>query len=349
MARTKAEIDDQAVLLGMASEEVTRQRVSLGIDVGSVSVKCVVTVAGAVIRHVWLRNQGIIATVKAAVSSLLRRDETVGSVGVTGSGREFAAALVGADVIETEILAHAVAGLHLYPLVSTIFDIGGEDSKIIAIRNGTVSDFCMNLVCGAGTGSVVEAIAARMGVPIDEVGGLAAASTQRLDIPGKCGVFAQSAVVSRLNSGADKADVLMGVIRALVGNYLSLAGGLELRGPYLFQGATARNEAVIKALSEALDSKVIVPPLCGCMGALGAALLAERQAIAALLTERQAVGPSRFKGQRFLDSTYTTRIVSGDGCANACQMTVLFEADRAIAVSGNRCPRCVDWAMSAQL
>ncbi len=80
--------------------------------------------------------------------------EVLGGVGVTGSGRYLAGIIVGgADIIKNEITAHAVAGLNFIPKVRTIIEIGGQDSKIIILRDKIVVDFAMNTVCAAGTGS----------------------------------------------------------------------------------------------------------------------------------------------------------------------------------------------------
>ena len=85
-------------------------------------------------------------------------------MGGTSNGNEFVKALVGADYADSEIISHLVASLEQYPGVRTILDIGGEDSKLLLVRNGTLINFQMNKDCGGGTGAMIESIANRLGV-----------------------------------------------------------------------------------------------------------------------------------------------------------------------------------------
>ncbi|HBS92678.1 MAG TPA: 2-hydroxyglutaryl-CoA dehydratase, partial [Firmicutes bacterium] len=106
----------------------------------------------------------------------------------TGSGRNLAAVLLGADVVKNEITAHAVAAGDTCPGVNTVLEIGGQDSKLIILRQGVVVDFAMNSVCAAGTGSFLDQQAARLGIPIEEFGGLALQSENSVRIAGRCSV-----------------------------------------------------------------------------------------------------------------------------------------------------------------
>jgi len=297
----------------------------LGIDCGSVGIKAVLLDRDKnVLFTDYRRNRGLIEALQGIVFRL--HDEQVARVGVTGSGRNFAAIVIGADVIETEILAHAIGTLSLYPQVNTILDIGGEDCKIMKIRNKTLVDFQMNQVCGAGTGSVLDAIATRMGIEIQNVSDIALSSKNKLDFPGKCGIFTQSSVVSRLNAGADKSDILMGVIRALVSNYIMLGKGIELKAPFTFQGAVALNEAVVTALEEELESEVIVPEYAPYMGAIGVAIL--------------AMNGEGTKFNRKINRELKTKSVIVRGCENQCELTIVRDNGRVVGWLGNRCDKC---------
>ena len=235
-------------------------KVFLGLDCGSVSMKLVLMdKKGGIVEKLYLRNQGIIDTLKIALKKGNVDDYEIMSVGCTGSGRQLLGLLLGAGTIKTEVLAHTIGALHCYPKTRTILDIGGEDCKIICVHDGVMENFILNNICGAGTGSVIEAIASRLGIRIEDVGSTALKSTQRLNFSGKCGIFCQSSVVTKLNNGARKDDILMGVIRALVKNYLFLAKSIRLEPPFVFQGMTAKNDAVVKALEEQLGSKVFLP------------------------------------------------------------------------------------------
>ena len=137
------------------------KNVYLGIDVGSVTTKCaLVDEKGKYVDSTMLRTAGKpVIAVQAGLRNLMeqnKEDYNVLGVGTTGSGRHLAGALVGADVIKNEITAHAVAASAAIPNVQTILEIGGQDSKIIILRDGIVTDFAMNTVCAAGTGSFLD-------------------------------------------------------------------------------------------------------------------------------------------------------------------------------------------------
>ena len=304
----------------------------LGVDCGSVGIKLVLLDENKeVVRKTYLKNEGIIDTVKKGLEDIANEDYQVSGIGATGSGRSFVGMLLGADIIKTEILAHAVGTLNYHPNVKTILDIGGEDSKIIIIRNGVIEDFIMNQICGAGTGSVVDSIATRMGLNINDVGDLALKSKQQLNFPGKCGVFMQSSVVSRLNAGASKSDILMGVVNALVSNYIMLGKSIPLEPLFIYQGATSQNKAIVSALEKQLGEKVIVPKYASYMGAIGIALMAQRENIS----------KTNFKGYYIGDRQYTSETRIFKGCDNRCEITSLYEDNFYIGSIGNRCDKCI--------
>ena len=298
----------------------------LGIDVGSVSIKlALIDGNNKLVDSVYLRNKGIIETIRHGLDKINITDYDIKGAGCTGSGRFFTSLLVNADVVKTEILAHTIATLHHYPDVSTILDIGGEDSKIMEIHNGVLSNFVMNSICGGGTGAMIEAISSRLGVSIEEVGDLALSGNERLDFPGKCGIFCQSAVVNKLNSGANKGNIMMGVVRALVNNYLAMAKGINLRPPYVFQGATAKNKAIVRALEEQLNCKVTVPEQCAIMGAIGIAML----------TKEGNIRQTKFNFNANLGyDTYNFRC---EDCPNKCEVTQLYNGEKLMGCVGSRC------------
>ena len=304
----------------------------LGVDCGSVGIKlALVNSDKEVVSSTYLRNSGISETLQNGLEEMSIEDYNVRGCGTTGSGRNFASVLVGADEVKPEILAHSIGTLNFYPEVRTIMDIGGEDCKIISVRNGNMKDFEMNAVCGAGTGAVIDSIANRLGVRIEDVGELALSSREVLDFPGKCGVFAQSSVVSRLNAGCEKSDILMGVVRALVSNYLMLGRRVSLEPPFVYQGATSRNTAIVHALEEELGNEVTVPEHASIMGAIGMALY----------VKEKVNGSTEFKGHNFDERDISLRTKRTDGCENRCEMTYFYEAKKLIGCIGNRCDECI--------
>jgi len=302
-------------------------RYYLGIDCGSVSIKLALLRGNEFIGKAYLKNSGLIQTVQNGLRQLPR--VKISGVGVTGSGKEFVKALVGADYTNTEIMAHVVACLKEYPDVKTILDIGGEDSKLMLLKDHNLASFQMNRDCGGGTGSMIETIASRLGVKIEDVGEVALESTAPATLPGKCGIFCQSAAVSQLSKGRPTSDILMGVCRALVGNYLAvLAKGRKLVPPIVFQGAVAQNQAIVRCFEDALGHRVLVPPDCAYMGAIGIAILTE---------ENMNGQPTRFRGDAILDSNHRTEIAHCDGCENNCELLRLYCGDELLGVSGSRC------------
>ena len=301
----------------------------LGIDVGSVSIKLALLHGDELVGKAYLKNRGLISTVQNGLKQLPR--VKISGVGITGSGKEFVKALVGADYTNTEIMAHVVACLKEYPDAKTILDIGGEDSKLMLVKDALLAGFQMNRDCGGGTGSMIETIASRLGVKIEDVGGVALESRAPATLPGKCGIFCQSAAVSQLSKGRPTGDILMGVCKALVGNYLAvLAKGKKLVPPVVFQGAVAQNQAIVKCFEDALGYRVLVPENCSYMGAIGIALLTE---------ENMNGQPTRFRGDAILESNHSTEIAHCDGCENNCELLRLYCDGQLLSVSGSRCEK----------
>ena len=307
----------------------------IGIDVGSVSTKAVfLDEEGVIHRPVYLRTQGQpVAALQKALSKL--RDELpagvkVKGVGTTGSGRQLAGVVVGADAVKNEITAHAVAASLLVPGVQTVLEIGGQDSKIIILRHGVVTDFAMNTVCAAGTGSFLDQQAARLGIPVEKFGEMALLAKSPVRIAGRCAVFAESDMIHKQQLGCSLPDILAGLCDALVRNYLNNVGkGKEILPPVVFQGGVAANAGMVRAFEKALELPVTVPPYFGVMGAVGAALLA-KEAVAKCI-------PTRFRGFGIAQSSFRTGSFECTGCPNLCEVVEVVMEDEVIARWGDRC------------
>ena len=260
-----------------------KHQVYLGVDVGSVSTNLVLVDPRSLLQNQWskiyLRTNGApIETLRAGLGQLQRSDWHIAGVGATGSGRELAGTILGADVVKNEITAHAVAALLYNSQIGTVVEIGGQDSKIIILRDGVVVDFAMNTVCAAGTGSFLDQQAGRLNIPIDQFGPLALQSKNPVRIAGRCTVFAESDMIHKQQLGHPIPDILAGLCAAMVRNYLSnVAKGKAVHPIVLFQGGVAANAGMRKALEEALELPVEVPPHFDVMGAVGAAQLARER------------------------------------------------------------------------
>ncbi len=196
-------------------------------------------------------------------------------VAVTGSGRHLAAQLLGADLVKNEITCQLRAAVEIAPDVDTIFEIGGQDSKYIHVRDGHIDDFVMNKICAAGTGSFLEEQADHLGVAIvDEFSRLAAASTAPADLGCQCTVFMHSEVVAAQRRGASTPDLCAGLAYSVARNYLDrVVAGRPVGRSIMFQGGVASNPSVVAAFRQILGIPVRVHPYAKVSGAIGAALL----------------------------------------------------------------------------
>jgi predicted CoA-substrate-specific enzyme activase len=312
------------------------KRCYLGIDVGSVSTNLVVIDEdGYVIEKLYLKTGG--QPIKAMRTGINMLNDSVGKsvtimgVGATGSGRNLASAVVGCDIVKNEITSHAIAALKLVPDVKTILEIGGQDSKIIFVRNGVVYDFAMNTVCAAGTGSFLDRQAARLEIPIEEFGKHALNSSSPVRIAGRCAVFAESDMIHKQQAGHSVEDIINGLCEALVRNYINnLAKGKELLEPFVFQGGVAANQGIVAAFEKELKSKIIIPQYYDVMGAFGAALMAKEKMF-------QKEYKTNFGGFDISKKDFTVTSMECSDCPNMCELIKIMSNDTVLASWGDRC------------
>lgn len=265
---------------------------ALGIDIGSTSTDLVLVGAdGELVDFQYLRTAGDPeGAVRKGLASIRQRfgDIRFTAVGVTGSGRERVGKRIGADAVRDEITAQAKGAAHWVPEVDTVFEIGGQDSKYISLKNGEVVDFQMNKICAAGTGSFVEEQAARMGIPLAEFGPLALSAEHPAALGERCTVFIETAIASAAAEGVPQADIAAGLCHAIVQNYLHKVVGSKPVGQHIvLQGGVDYNPGIVAAFQSAYGDRIQVSPVFSISGAYGAALLAQ-----------EAVGdtPSQFVG-----------------------------------------------------
>jgi len=310
--------------------------VYLGIDIGSVTTKfAALDEHNKLITAIYILTQGkpieMVQQGLKQINQQLPAGVEVRSVATTGSARYLAGIIVGADLVKNEITTHAVAALQYNPEVQTVLEIGGQDSKIIIIRDGIVTDFGMNTVCAAGTGSFLDHQALRLNMSIEDLSRQALQSTMLVRIAGRCTVFAESDMVHKQQMGHRTEDILYGLCQSLVRNYLNNVGmGKEIKAPIMFQGGVAFNQAIVKAFQEELETEIIVPPHHEVMGAIGAALLAHEA-----ITNSQH--PSKFKGFGISDMDYHTSSFECKSCPNHCEIAQLSLNGQILARWGGRC------------
>jgi predicted CoA-substrate-specific enzyme activase len=307
----------------------------LGIDVGSITTKVVVvSESEEVLAKVYLRNSG--RPIEAIQQGMERVVTTLGEgvlidgVATTGSARHLAGYLVGADLIKNEITAHSVAVIDLFPEAKTIIEIGGQDSKVIVLRNGVVADFAMNTVCAAGTGSFLDQQAARLGVSIEEFGSLALKAEYPVRIAGRCTVFAETDMIHKQQIGHSVEDIVAGLCDSLVKNYLNnVCRGKEILSPIIFQGGVAANQGIQKAIEKELETSLIVPEHFDVMGAIGAAKL----------VKKAKPFKTQFRGFDLSKKSCSTRGFECSECENQCEVIQLVVDHRVVACWGDLCER----------
>jgi len=251
----------------------------LGLDIGSLSTKCVVIDAEREIvqTHVTATGCSPGRTGRAVYDDLLARAgirDGLRGVVATGYGR---VSIDFASKRFTEIACHARGAHHHNPCVRTVVDIGGQDSKVIKLNEGgDVIDFCMNDKCAAGTGKFLEIMAKTLTVDLVDLGPVAAASRAPCALSSTCSVFAESEVVSLLAEGASREDILAGVCRSVARRVGNMAVRMGLDGDVVFVGGVSKNVGVRRELQEFLGIEFFeLPGDPQLNGALGAALLAK--------------------------------------------------------------------------
>jgi len=304
----------------------------LGIDVGSISTKGVIIDEKNKIlceKYIWTEGNPIEAVKKLIIDlekSFDKKKYKIIATGTTGSARKLIGVILDAAVVKNEITAHAIGTTSIYKDVRTIFEIGGQDSKIILIEDGIVVDYAMNTLCAAGTGSFLSSQSKRLGVEVEEFGKIALKSTNPTNIAARCTVFAESDLVHKAQIGHKKEDIIAGLCKAVVTNYLNNVGkGKKILPPIVFQGGVSKNVGVIRAFETATKEKIIVDPNSHLMGALGVAILARKSNIEKEFSFNIA------------DMTFETKGLECKKCANNCEIICVYKENELIDSWGNKC------------
>ncbi|MBF0495252.1 MAG: CoA activase [Deltaproteobacteria bacterium] len=309
----------------------------LGVDVGSISTNVVVIDAQRrVLSKQYLMTAG--RPLEAVKEGLLRAGEELGDrvrilgVGTTGSGRYLTGDFIGADIARNEITAQATAAAAINPDVDTIFEIGGQDSKYISLKNGAIVDFMMNKVCAAGTGSFLEEQAEKLGISIkNEFGRLALSSAQPIRMGERCTVFMESDLVHHQQRGIPKEDLVAGLSYSIVQNYINkVVEDRKIGDNIFYQGATAANAGIVAAFEQVTGKKITVPDHHDVTGAIGVALLAMKE---------RTWETSKFKGFQLSGTSYQITPFECKGCPNQCEIRqVNIQGERPLYY-GSRCDK----------
>ncbi|HOX05439.1 MAG TPA: acyl-CoA dehydratase activase [Planctomycetota bacterium] len=259
--------------------------ITAGVDIGSTTTKAVILDDGKVRSRTVLPSGNLPGeTAKRALADVLKAAQLAESdlamVAATGYGRRLVDL---GGIVMTEIKACAAGALAAtagaaVERVHTVIDVGGQDTKVIALDDaGDIEDFSMNDKCAAGTGRFLEMLAHKLdlsyGAFVDE----AMKSDTMIQMNATCAVFAESEVVGLLARNISKADIAAAAHNAIASRIASMTRRVGSRGSYCFVGGGARNAALVKAVQEALNKPVHTPADPQTVIALGAAVGARRK------------------------------------------------------------------------
>jgi predicted CoA-substrate-specific enzyme activase len=252
---------------------------TMGVDSGSLTAKAVIIngnrqiIADNVVQMDFVSPKAAEKAINnVMVSSGLARKDIIYTVG-TGYGRR---KINFADKAITEITCHARGASFVYPEGRMVIDIGGQDSKVIALdEKGNVVNFIMNDRCAAGTGQFLEVMARALGFKLEEIGGLSLRAQKNIEISSICAVFAETEVISLVAQGEEKNDILGAIHNSIARRVVGMVGRVGLVRPLIMTGGVAKNIGMVRALEKVLNVSLHVPIDPQIIGAIGAALFAQ--------------------------------------------------------------------------
>lgn len=294
--------------------------VFIGIDVGSTSTKAILLSKNKqVLAGFYTRTAGqpvtAVRSILEAVQNIIDTKNIklkILGAGTTGSGRKFIGKIIGADIIPDEISAHARAAIELDKDVDTIIEIGGQDAKFTTLSNGNVTFSVMNNVCAAGTGSFIEEQAKKLGVELSEYSERAS-NTAAPMASDRCTVFMERDLNHYINENYETNEILAAVLHSVRENYLAkVAIEKNIGKKIFFQGATAKNEALVAAFEQKLKKPIMVSEYCHLTGAYGVALdLLDKQ-----------TGQTKFRGIQLFKTEIPVRTEICEYCTNHCKYKI---------------------------
>ncbi len=258
----------------------------LGVDAGSTTTKAVLldgATRGLVASHYTRTRGDPVAAARECIHALVAQagNRLIRLIATTGSARELVGAYLGTEHVFNEISAQAAGANHFDADVDTIFEIGGQDSKYIHLRNGVPIDYAMNNACSAGTGSFLEESAqGDLGIAVSDIADIALAAPAPVQFKATCAAFINSDIRLAQQEGHPRENIVAGLVYAIAANYLTKVKGQRPVGRKVFlQGGVALNRAVGHAFAHSVGRQVVIPSNPELLGALGVAWLAlERSA-----------------------------------------------------------------------
>lgn len=245
----------------------------IGIDIGSTAAKVIVMNGDEIIENFVMPTGWSSVDTAENIFKILNEkgyNKENSKIVATGYGR---ISVPFADKTVTEITCHGAGAYYFYHDDCTVIDIGGQDTKIITVQDGMVSDFTMNDKCSAGTGRFIEVMANTLGVSINDLIELAKKGKD-VKITSMCTVFAESEVISLIGRGEKREDIAFGIINSVVTRVVSLCKKHGRNNIFFLTGGLCNNEYVLSLLKEQLQAKVVTNEMGRYAGAVGAAVAA---------------------------------------------------------------------------
>jgi len=251
--------------------------ITAGIDIGSITAKAAVLKDGKMLgARVIFTGYNAEAAGRRVLEELLSElglmPGDLFRIVATGYGRK---SITMAHKAVTEIMGHAAGARFFDSSIRSLIDIGGQDSKAVAMdERGRVTNFSMNDKCAAGTGRFLEVMARALEADLDDFGALAFRAERPAKISSLCTVFAESEVVSLIASGEPRENIIAGIHEAIAFRVAAMTNRVGLTAPVMMTGGVARNAGVVRALEKAIGLPLVVSPNAQVVGAVGAAALA---------------------------------------------------------------------------
>ncbi|MCA1743346.1 MAG: acyl-CoA dehydratase activase [Desulfovibrionales bacterium] len=314
----------------------------LGIDIGSTSTKyCLIDGKGRIIHKKYVATKGkpieVAQELITSLESEMGKHIDLQTVATTGSGRNVVGDFMDADLIIDEITAHAKGAVAVDKNIDTIFEIGGQDSKYISIKDSYPVDFVMNKICAAGTGSFLHELANKMQINIvEQFQDIALGAENPVNLAERCTVFMESDLAGYAQKGAKSEDLIAGLCFAIVRNYLHrVVENRPIGNKIMFLGGPSLNKGIVAAFERVVNKQIIVPKHREVMGAFGAALSS---------MEMLESGEIQFK-ERSLSKLADTKVSFKESicradktCHNECKLKIYRFGDRK-SIWGGDCGR----------
>ncbi len=246
-----------------------------GCDVGSLTTKAVIIknrklLGSAIIRSGPRPAQSAAQVMEEALNKTgLSFNDIAFCVG-TGYGRE---KIPFVNDAVSEISCHAKGARWVVPSARTVFDIGGQDCKVIKLdKQGNLEKFVTNDKCASGTGRFLDVMAKVMNIEASDLGRLSKKSTAPVTLASICTVWAQADVIKLINARRPAEDICAGINIAMANRVSMLANTVTVENDICMTGGVAKNEGVVKALNKILGCRIrqvkrIDPQLTGAVGA----------------------------------------------------------------------------------